>query len=121
MPSPSIVSFGDGDHAVGESGLSVAGAGFGPFPGSLWIYENADRTGNADELTVGTWNDMVVGGIAIPSSLNNTTGTRYLFLQRADLAWSFPFAFTLSVASGAFFRITSQELSEYTIESTEAP
>lgn len=98
MPAPSIVSFGDGDHEAGETGLVIAGANFGAFAGSAWIYENADLTGTTDELTIQSWADLSVT-VDIPASLNNTTGTRYLFLQREDLAWSFPFSFTLSEAT----------------------
>jgi len=99
MAAPGIAAFGDGSHAPGASGLAVQGGGFGAFPGHVWIYQNADRTGNADELTVTAWNG-VEATVTIPGSLTNTAGTRYLFLQRSDLAWSNAFAFTLESASG---------------------
>lgn len=99
MPAPEVSAFGDGSHAPGASGLTIDGGGFGAFPGSVWIFENADLTGNADELTVNAWNDLEIG-VDIPGSLNNTAGTRYLFVQREDLAWSNPFSFTLESVSG---------------------
>ena len=95
MPAPEISAFGDGTHDAGETGLTVDGGGFGAFPGSLWIYENANRTGNADQLTIGTWNDIGLTGVEIPASPNNSNGTLYLFVQREDLAWSQGFSFTL--------------------------
>ena len=101
MPAPSIVAFGDADHNSGETGLVADVAGAGPFPGSLWIYENADRTGAADQLTVGAWNSAQLTGISIPFVPNNTGGTRFLFLQRADLAWSLGFPFTLNIVGGS--------------------
>lgn len=100
MPAPDISAFGDGSHDLGETGLTVDGGGFGAFPGSLWIYENANRTGAADELTIGAWNDLQVTGVEIPASPNNVAGTRYLFLQREDLAWSQGFEFTLQSSAG---------------------
>jgi len=99
MPAPGIGNFGDENHGAGETGLVVDGGGFGPFPGSLWIFENADRSGAADQLTVaGDWNDIQLTGVAIPASPNNLSGTRYLALQRSDLAWSNAFAFTFTAA-----------------------
>ena len=101
MPAPEVSTFGDGDHEIGESGLTIDGGGLGAFPGSVWIYENANRSGATDELTVGTWNDIALGGVAIPASPNNAAGTRYLFVQREDLAWSQGLAFVLSLAGAA--------------------
>lgn len=98
--APEIASFGDGNHEEGETGLAITGGGFGAFAGSAWIYQNADRTGLSDQLTVGTWNDIQLSGVEIPASPNNATGTVYLFVQREDLAWSQGFAFTLSEAGG---------------------
>ncbi len=100
MPNgiPDITNFGDEDHEEGETGLVINGAGFGAFPGTAWIYQNANRTGTTDLLTVATWNDMRLSGVDIPGSPNNATGTVYLFVQREDLAWSLPYAFTLSAA-----------------------
>jgi hypothetical protein len=98
--APEIASFGDGNHTVGETGLAISGAGFGAFAGTAWMYQNADRTGLADQLTVGTWTDMQLGSVDIPASPNNSAGTVYLFVEREDLAWSVPFAFTLSEAGG---------------------
>lgn len=94
--APEISSFGDEDHEEGETGLTIDGGGFGAFPGSAWMYENADRSGLADQLTVGAWNDIRLSGVAIPSTPNNSPGTVYLFVQREDLAWSQGFSFTLS-------------------------
>lgn len=99
MAAPGIAAFGDGSHAPGATGVAVQGGGFGAFPGHIWIYQNADRTGNADELTVTAWNG-VEATVTIPGSLSNTAGTRYLFLQRSDLAWSNAFAFTLEAGAG---------------------
>jgi hypothetical protein len=94
MSAPAISAFGDGSHAPGASSLVVDGGGFGAFPGGAWIYANADLTGNADQLTVGSWNDLQLT-VTIPGTLTNTPGTRYLFVQREDLAWSNGFPFTL--------------------------
>lgn len=96
--APEISSFGDEDHEEGESDLAIDGGGFGAFPGSAWMYQNADRTGLADELTVGVWNDIQLTGVEIPATPNNAPGTVYLFVQREDLAWSQGFIFTLSDA-----------------------
>lgn len=100
MPAPEISAFGDADHEMGETGLGVDGGGFGAFAGSLWIYENPDRTGDADELVFGEWSDLQVLGVQIPEDANNEPGTRYLYLQREDLAWSNAFEFTLVGAPG---------------------
>lgn len=103
MPlAPEIAGFGDGDHKQGETGLTITGGGFGAFPGSVWMYQNADRSGLADQLTVGAWSDLQVSGVAIPASPANAPGTVYLFLRREDLAWSQGLAFTLSAASVAY-------------------
>lgn len=113
--APEIASFGDGDHAGGETGLTITGGGFGAFPGSAWIYQNADRTGLSDQLTVGTWNDIELTGVEIPASPNNSPGTVYLFVEREDLAWSQAFAFTLSATS---FTLTIADAShEHTADS----
>lgn len=102
MPlAPEISNFGDEDHNSGETGLTIDGGGFGAFPGEAWIYQNSDRTGNADQLTVDTWNDIELSGVDIPSSLNNSSGTVYLFVMREDLAWSQGYSFTLTVTSTA--------------------
>ncbi|KKL78224.1 hypothetical protein LCGC14_2026990 [marine sediment metagenome] len=95
MPAPEVSAFGDGEHQFGETGLTIDGGGFGAFPGAAWIYENADRTGLTDQLTIGAWNDIEFTGVEIPASPNNGPGTRYLFVQREDLAWSQALAFTL--------------------------
>lgn len=95
MPAPELSGFGDGTHAFGETGLVVDGGGLGAFPGSLWIFENSDLSGAADQLTVGGWNDLQLTGVEIPATPNNSAGTRYLAVQREDLAWSVPLAFTL--------------------------
>ena len=100
--SPSITNFGDESHEEGESGLTIDGAGLGPFAGTVWMYANSDRTGSSDQLTVADeslWTDMQIPGVSIPASPNNSPGTVYLFVQRSDLAWSFPYEFTL-VAAG---------------------
>ena len=97
MPAPEVSSFGDGSHAPGASGILVDGAGFG-HAGNVWIYANGDLTGAADQLTVTNWNDAQIT-VTIPGSLTNTAGTRYLFVEREDSAWSNPQAFTLE--SGA--------------------
>lgn len=96
MPAPDITSFGDGSHEVGETGLSILGAGFGAFPGSVWMYQNSDHTGLSDQLTVGAWDDLTIAGVSIPASTNNSAGTVYLFVEREDLALSQAFEFTLA-------------------------
>lgn len=100
MPAPEVSAFGDGDHEIGESGLAIDGGGFGGFPGAAWVYENANRTGATDQLTISAWNDIQLTGVDIPASPNNVAGTRYLFVQREDLAWSQAFSFTLSGMGG---------------------
>lgn len=100
MPAPEVSAFGDGAHDAGDSGIDVDGGGFGAFPGSVWIYATQERTGAADELTVNSWNDLQIN-VDIPGSLNNSDGTRYLFVQREDLAWSQGFAFTFGTAVAA--------------------
>ena len=101
MAAPEVASFGDADHQTGESGLAISGGGFGAFPGAVWMFQNADRTGLADQLTVGgAWDDLNIAGISIPASPNNSAGTVYLFVEREDLAWSVPFAFTLTDPGG---------------------
>lgn len=103
MPAPLISNFGDENHEEGETGLTATGFDFGPgFPveGTLWMFENADRSGQSDELTISGHTDMTISGIEIPASPNNSTGTVYLAFQRGgDLAWSNSYTFTL-VASG---------------------
>lgn len=94
--APEISAFGDGGHEEGETDLTIDGGGFGAFPGSAWMYQNADRTGLADELTVGAWNDIQLTGVEIPAAPNNSPGTVYLFVEREDLAWSQGFEFTLT-------------------------
>lgn len=98
MPAPEISSFGDEAHDAGETGLVIDGGGFGAFPGSAWIFENEDGSGASDQLTIGAWNDIQLTGVEIPASPNNTSGTRYVRVQREDLAWSNALAFTLSVS-----------------------
>lgn len=98
-PAPQVNAFGDGSHPLGASGITISGAGFGPFAGSAWIYQNDDLTGLADELTVTSWADLEIV-VTIPGSLNNAAGTRYVFVQRPDLAWSNALAFTLEPAAG---------------------
>ncbi len=100
MPAPEISAFGDGDHRIGEAGLTIDGGGFGAFPGSAWIYANSARSGAVDQLTIGVWNDIQFTGVEIPAPANNTAGTRFLFVQREDLAWSQGFSITLSAAAG---------------------
>src|SRR5262245_57635011 len=108
MSAPGVSAFGDGSHAAGESGLTVDGGNFGAFAGSVWIYANSDLTGAADQLTVTAWNDLQIT-VTIPGSLTNTAGTRYLFVQREDLAWSDGFAFSLT-ASGVSVALTSSAI-----------
>lgn len=101
MPlSPSITNFGDESHQEGESGLTIDGAGFGPFAGEVWMYASSDRTGAADQLTQSGWNDMQITGVSIPGTPNNSPGTVHLFVKRTDLAWSFPYPFTLTSSLG---------------------
>ena len=101
MPAPEISAFGDGVHEIGEAGLTIDGGGFGAFPGSAWLYANSDRSGAADQLTIGAWNDIQFTGVEIPDPANNTAGTRFLFVQREDLAWSQGFSITLGAAAGS--------------------
>jgi hypothetical protein len=93
--APEIAAFGDGEHAIGETGLTISGGGFGAFPGIVWMFENADGSGEADELDIVSWNDIAIA-VDIPETLNNAPGTVYLVVEREDLAWSLPFEFTLT-------------------------
>lgn len=97
--SPSISAFGDGSVAPGETSVTIVGAAFGPFPGSVWLYQNSNRSGAADELTVTAW-DSMGATVDVPGSLNNVPGPVFAFVQRSDLAWSLPFSFTLLAAGG---------------------
>ena len=99
--APEISAFGDGSHEEGETGLTVDGGGFGAFPGSVWMFENADGSGAADELTVaGAWNDIQIAGVEIPAAPNNAPGTVYLRVLHENLAWSQGFQFSLSASGG---------------------
>ena len=109
--APELLSFGDGDHDYGATGLTVDGGGFGAFPGELWMFANADRSGAADQLTIGAWNDLQLTGVEIPASPNNAAGTVYLALLREDLAWSPSFGFTLADPSAASTALTGTALS----------
>jgi len=98
MASPFITNFGDEAHEFGETGLIVDGQDFGFFPGELWMFENADRTGAADQLTVGTWGEQRLTGVAIPASPNNSEGVVFLAVLTENMDWSspaFPFQFNL--------------------------
>lgn len=103
MVAPLITDFGDEDHEEGETGLTVAGFDFFPGvaqQGTLWMFENADRSGQSDQLTIGTHTNNSIPGVAIPASPNNATGTVYLAFQRGgDMAWSNSYSFTLSEAA----------------------
>ena len=100
MPlAPVVWDFGDESHAAGATGLTVDGAGLGISAGELWMYQNADRSGSADQLTVGTWSMTQLTGVAIPETLNNSPGTVYLFAKRVDQAWSPAYQFTLEVGA----------------------
>ena len=107
MPlAPVIWDFGDESHRAGDSGLTVDGAGLGISAGELWMYQNADRSGSADQLTVGAWSMMQLTGVSIPGTLNNVPGTVYLFAKRIDQAWSPAYQFTLEVATGTIWTVT---------------
>lgn len=99
MAAPVISDFGDEEHASGEAGLTVDGFQFSHFPGELWMFQNANRTGDADELTVGAWGDMQLTGVEIPAAPNNSDGTVYLFLKTENNEWSLPYEFTLGTAA----------------------
>ncbi len=100
MALPFISNFGDEDHEKGETGLVIDGFELGFFAGEAWMYQNADRTGNADQLTVTAWSDLSLTGVAIPAAPNNALGTVYLFIKRfGDNAWSLSYTFTLSAAA----------------------
>ncbi len=100
MAGPFITGFGDGSHNTGETGLSLTGAGMGPRSGTLHMYQNADRTGADDTLTVGSWTNNLLSSISIPGSPNNSPGTVYAVVERyGDHAFSNSFEFTL-IATG---------------------
>jgi hypothetical protein len=98
MPLPTLISI-SGPIVPGAFDLTIEGSFLGVFPetGALFIYENENQTGTVDELSIGGGNDLQLTGVSVPGTLNNSSGTRYLFYQRGnDLAWSFPLAFVLS-------------------------
>lgn len=99
QPAPNIESVGGGSYAQGDSGIPMNGGGFGPSPGTIWLYANSNRTGAADQLSFLLWTDTAISGVSIPASTNNATGTVYAFIQREDLAWSAPFTLTLTAAA----------------------
>ncbi len=103
MAAPVVTTFGDDDHAAGETGLTINGFQFGHFDGEAWMYANPNRTGLSDQLTVGTWGDMQLTGVEIPAVPNNTNGTVYLFVRTDGFEWSLPYAFTLSGAGAEIF------------------
>jgi len=92
MPLPAITAFGDGSHAPGASGVDIVGGNFGAFPLGVSIFQNEDRTGAVDALTVNSASDLLIN-VDIPSSLNNSAGTRFVAVQleNEDLSFSFPF------------------------------
>lgn len=105
MPLPLIIDFGDESHAEGESGLQLDGFDFGPILGEVWMYQNSDRTGFSDELTVvggqSNWGNNQILNISIPGTPNNSPGPVYAFVKRfGDQAWSPAFSFTLEAAGG---------------------
>lgn len=103
MVAPLITDFGDEDHDLGETGLAVAGFDFFPGvaeQGELWMFENADRSGAADQLTIGTHSNNSIPDVEIPASPNNSAGTVYLAFRRGgDQAWSNSYSFTLAISS----------------------
>lgn len=119
MPAPYISNFGDENHQKGEASLVIDGFDLGFFEGEAWMYANADRSGAADQLTVGAWTNQSITGVEIPGTTNNAAGTVYLFVQRfGDLAWNVvPYQFTLSEAGGY---ITTAEAGSFAISGTAA-
>lgn len=103
MPlSPDITAFGSGARNPGDTNIDIDGAGFGAFAGEVWIFAASDRSGAADQLTVNSWNDLLIN-VDIPGVLNNATDTvLYLAVQRSDLAWSQSFSFTMGTIAAAF-------------------
>lgn len=101
MAAPVVSDFGDESHDPGATGLTINGFQFSHFPGEAWMYENADRTGNADQLTVTTWADMILTGVEIPAAPNNAEGTVYLFVKTENNEWSLPYEFTLGTPAPA--------------------
>jgi hypothetical protein len=95
-----IESFGDAQHQHGEGGLTVSGIDFGTFPGRLWIFENADLSGASDEITPASaadWDDFEIRNVEIPAAPVVPDGTRYLVVEDAFAAFSFPFPFQLGI------------------------
>ena len=99
MAAPVVADFGDESHTAGETGLTIDGFQFSHFAGAAWMYENANRTGDSDELTVGTWGDMQLTGVEIPGVPNNANGTVFLFVRTENMEWSLPYEFTLGAAA----------------------
>ena len=101
MPAPFISNFGDEDHEEGEVGLVVDGFDFGFFEGEVWMYQNANRSGSSDQLTLTTWSDLSITGVAIPAVPNTAAGAVFLFVERfGDNAWALAYSFTLTAAGG---------------------
>lgn len=104
MATPFITSFGDDSHEVGEAGLTITGFNFGLFPGEVWLFANADRSGASDQLAGFTWGETSITGVDMPAAPNNAEGTVYLAVMTQDFEWSspaFPYAFTLGAAPPA--------------------
>ena len=111
MVAPFISDFGDEDHEPAETGLTVTGFDFFPgvaIQGTLWMFENADRSGASDSLPIGTHTNNSIPDVEIPASPNNADGTVYLAFQRGgDMAWSNSFQFTLSQSVTAAARVAA--------------
>ncbi len=105
MAAPVVIDFGDEAHDSGETGLTIDGFQFGFFSGAAWMFQNANRTGASDQLTVGTWTDMQLTGVAIPGSPTNATGTVFLFVRTENLEWSLPYEFTMTIVGGGQRRL----------------
>ena len=104
--TPELLTFGDGDHQIGESAVIITGLHFGVFPGNLgavWISDNADigAAGNTDKITTfNSWGNQYID-FDMPDPMNNTPGARFAFVLNDTGDWSFTFPFTLSAAAAA--------------------
>ena len=118
MPlAPEIYAFGDNVHLVGETGLTVEGAGLG-FTGELWMYGGPNRTGAADQLIIGgPVTDTTLSNVSIPGTPNNVPGQVYLVYEREDLAYSLDYPFNLALTNTY---VLTAESGAFTITGTDA-
>lgn len=101
MAQPIIEDFGDEDHEVDETGLTLDGINFG-VSGEVWVFQNdsVSSPGLTDQLTVsGAWADGRIAGVVM-DVVNNSPGAVFVFVKNDTEEWSPGYPFTLSAAGG---------------------